>query len=152
MEWCTADNGTGRRQGKGNENDPGGKRSGYKEHESRRREKKLKTCSDFKNQKKTLLKEYIEGRGHLCLLYPKFHCELSEIERVWCHSKKHTRAYPNGSTVRLREIVPKGLDSVSTEMIQKFFRTCKDYEHAYREGLIGKAVEDRVKVYKSQVT
>ena len=43
----------------------------------------------------------------------------------------------------------KGLDSVSTEMIQKFFRTCRDYEHAYREGLIGKAIEERVKVYKS---
>ena len=53
------------------------------------------------------------------------------------------------SIVRLREIVPKGLDSVSTENIQKFFRTCRDYEHAYREGLIGKAIEDRVKVYKS---
>ena len=63
--------------------------------------------------------------------------------------KKHTRAYANGSIVRPREIVPKGLDSVSTEMIQKFFRTCRDYEYAYREGLIGKAVEERVKVYKS---
>ena len=28
--------------------------------------KKLKTCLDFKIQK-TLLEEYIEGRGHLCL-------------------------------------------------------------------------------------
>ena len=108
----------------------------------------VKTYSDFKNQK-TLLEEYIEGRGHLCPFYPKFHCELSAIERVWCHSKKHTRAYANGSIIRLREIVPKGLDRVSTEMIQKFFRTCRDYEHAYWEGLIGKAVEDRIKVYKS---
>ena len=77
---------------------------------------KLKTYPDFKNQK-TILEEYIERRGHLCLFYPKFHCELSPIERVWCHSKKHTRAYANGSIIRLRQLVPKGLNSVTTEMI-----------------------------------
>ena len=109
---------------------------------------KLKTYPDFKNQK-TILEEYIERRGHLCLFYPKFHCELSPIERVWCHSKKHTRAYANGSIIRLRQLVPKGLNSVTTEMIKKFFRTCRDYECAYREGLQGKAVEEKVKLYKS---
>ncbi len=108
----------------------------------------LKTHPDFKEQK-TLLEEFVEGRGHLCLYYPKFHCELSPIERVWCHSKKHTRAYANGFIVRLRKIVPEGLDSVSTETIKKFFRTCRDYEKAYREGLTGREVENRVKVYKS---
>lgn len=81
--------------------------------------------------------------------YPKFHCELSPIERVWCHSKKHTRAYANGSIIRLRQLVPEGLNSVTTDMIQKFFRTCRDYERAYREGLQGKAVEEKVKLYKS---
>ena len=39
-----------------------------------------------------------EGTYNVCLFYPKFHCELSPIERVWCRSKKHTRAYANGST------------------------------------------------------
>ena len=78
---------------------------------------KLKTCSDFKNQK-TILEEYIEGRGHLCLFYPKFHCELSPIERVWCHSKKHIRAYANDSIIHLRQLVPEGLNSVTTEMIK----------------------------------
>ena len=109
---------------------------------------KLKTYSDFKNQK-TILEEFIERRGHLCIFYPKFHCELSPIERVWCHSKKHTRAYANGSIIRLRQLVPEGLNSVTTERIKKFFRTCRDYERAYREGLQGKAVEEKVKLYKS---
>ena len=63
--------------------------------------------------------------------------------------KKHTRAYANGSIVRLRKIVPEGLDSVKTELIKKYFRLCRDYEKAYREGLTGKAVEQRLKVYKS---
>ena len=49
----------------------------------------LKHFPDFKEQK-TILEEYIEQRGHLCIYYPKFHCELSPIERVWCQSKKHT--------------------------------------------------------------
>ena len=51
--------------------------------------------------------------------------------------------------IRLRKIVPEGLEKCTSDMIRKFFRTCRDYEHAYREGSIGKDVEVRVKVYKS---
>lgn len=68
---------------------------------------------------------------------------------MWCYAKKHTQAYASGSIVRLRKLVPEGLDSVSTEMMKKFFRLCRDYEQAYREGLTGKEVETRIKVYKS---
>ena len=50
--------------------------------------KKLTTYSDFKNQK-TILEEYIKGRGCLCLFYLKFHCEPSVIERV-PFKKAHT--------------------------------------------------------------
>ena len=108
----------------------------------------LKTHEDFMQQK-CILEEYIQGRGHICMFYPKFHCELSPIERVWCQSKKHTRAYANGTITRLRTIVPEGLDRVTLEQIQKYFRTCRDYERAYRQGGTGKEVEERVKVYKS---
>ena len=55
----------------------------------------LKTFDDFQVQK-SILEEYIERCGHLCMFFPKYHCELSPIERVWCHAKKHTRAYANG--------------------------------------------------------
>ena len=106
---------------------------------------KLKTYSDFGEQK-TILEEYIEGRGHVCVFYPKFHCELSPIELVWCHSKKHTRAYADGTITRLRKIVPEGLDSVSTDLIKKFFRLCRVYEKAYREGGTGREVEKMVKI------
>ena len=61
----------------------------------------------------------------------------------------HTRPYANGTIIRLRKIVPEGLEKCTSDMIRKFFRTCRDYEHAYREGSIGKYVEVRVKVYKS---
>ena len=75
--------------------------------------------------------------------------ELSPIERVWCHSKKHTSAYANGTITRLWKIVPEGLETCTSDMISKYFRTCRDYEQEYREGCLGKDVEVRVKVYKS---
>ena len=108
----------------------------------------LKTYSDFNGQK-TLLEGYIEQRGYICIFYPKFNCELSPIECVWCHSKKHTRAYADGTITRLRRIVPEGLDTVTVEQIKKFFKTCRDYEAAYREGGTGREIEERVKLYKS---
>ena len=30
----------------------------------------------------TILEDIVEKRGHVCMFYPKFHCELSPIERV----------------------------------------------------------------------
>ena len=55
-----------------------------------------------------------------------------------------TRAYTNGSIVRLHRLVSEGFDNVTTDMIKKFFRTCREYEKAYREGLSRKDVERRV--------
>ena len=101
----------------------------------------LKTFPDFNGQK-TILEDYIEQRGHICIFYPKFHCELSPIERVWCQSKKYTRAYTDGTITRLRKIA---LDRVTVEQMKKFFRTCRDYENA---GGTGREVEECVKIYK----
>ena len=41
------------------------------------------------------------------------------------------------------------LDAVLVDMMNKFFRTCCDYEMAYRSGCNGKDVEITVKQYKS---
>ena len=108
----------------------------------------MKTFPDFIGQK-TILEDYIERQGHICIFYPKFHCELSPIERVWCQAKKHTRAYADGTITRLQKVVPEGLDSVTIDQMKKFFKTCRDYERAYREGGSGREVEERVKLYKS---
>ena len=82
-------------------------------------------------------------------VFPKYHCELNPIERNWCHAKRIARQYVNGSIVKLREVVPSSLDSVTDEMMNKFFKTCRDYEMAYRSGYKGKEVEAAVKLYKS---
>jgi len=51
---------------------------------------KLKSYPDFQNPT-TLLEDLVHSRGHLCVFYPKYHCELSPDELVWCIAKKiHT--------------------------------------------------------------
>lgn len=109
----------------------------------------LKKFDDFKCDGIPIVEEMITGRGHMCLFIPRFHCELNPIERCWCHAKKFTRVYSNGSIVRLQNIIPKGLASVSTNMISAFFLTCKDFERAYREGHTCNTVDKVVKEYKS---
>ena len=49
----------------------------------------------------------------------------------------------------LRQIVPEALETVTVELMNKFFVTCRDYERAYRNGNTGEDVEKAVKVYKS---
>ncbi len=49
---------------------------------------KLKSYPDFTDTT-TLLEDLVHSRGHLCVFYPKYHCELSPIELVWCQAKKH---------------------------------------------------------------
>ena len=58
----------------------------------------LSTFTDFQNPK-TIVEEYIESCGHICLFLPKYHCELNPIERVWCiarqrSSQDHTALTP----------------------------------------------------------
>ena len=39
-------------------------------------------------EQKSLVQEVIENAGHLCILLPKFHCELNFIEFFWGTVKK----------------------------------------------------------------
>ena len=103
---------------------------------------KLNEFPDFTNQP-TILNELVHSRGHICLYFPKYHCELNPIERNWCHAKKVARQYVNGSILKLR-VVPLSLESVTVDMMNKFFRTCRDYEMAYRSGCTVKQVEATV--------
>lgn len=103
---------------------------------------------DFKNPR-TLLEDLVEKRGHICIFFPKFHCELNAIERCWCHGKKYSRKWVNGSIVRLRKVVPESLETCNPELISKFFKTCRGYLRAYRGGYDCSNVDKAVKVYKS---
>ena len=104
---------------------------------------------DFRTEK-TLVEKCLSDEGQKVVFLPKFHCVLNAIERVWCQAKCHSRQYTNYMLVRLRNIVNPALDSVSTDLIRKYFRKVGDYERAYIEGKkAGKEVESAVKVYKS---
>ena len=41
---------------------------------------------DFHEQKGQL-EEELAAVNHLCIFYPKFHCEMNFIERFWCGAK-----------------------------------------------------------------
>ena len=53
----------------------------------------LGSHADFKIAK-TLVEELVESRSHICLFFPKFHCELNAIERCWCRvcCRRHQKA------------------------------------------------------------
>ena len=109
----------------------------------------LSNHDDFVNEK-TIVEHYIKRRGHVAIFVPKFHCELNPIERVWGQSKRYCRAYTNFTLPKLREILHPALDSVSVDLIRKYFRKIRDYERAYNEGVkAGREVEEAVKKYKS---
>lgn len=104
---------------------------------------------DFQ-QEKTIVEHYLDGRGHKVIFLPKFHCELNPIERVWGQAKVYTRKNTNFTLQRLRQIINPALDSVTLDLIRKFFRRVEEYERAYLAGKkAGKELEQAVKVYKS---
>lgn len=109
----------------------------------------LSNHEDFKTEK-TIVEHYCDQEGVMAIFLPKFHCELNPIERVWGQAKVYTRMYTNFSFPRLRAIMHPALDSVSMDLIRKYFRRVLEYERAYNEGKkAGRAVEKAVQVYKS---
>ena len=50
----------------------------------------LSECLDFKTQK-SQLQILIESRNHICDFFPKYHPELSALERVWGMAKRWLR-------------------------------------------------------------
>ena len=88
------------------------------------------------------IEHYLNGRGHVCVMLPKFHCEFNPIKRRWAQAKKYSRAHCNYSIVGICEVVPDALDSVTYENICKHFR--KEGEAGYVEVIAGPELEDYV--------
>ena len=93
----------------------------------------LANHEDFRKEK-TIVEHFLSNRGHIVLFVSKFHCELNPIERVWGQAKVYTRMYTNFTLPRLRVNINPALDSVSTDLIRKYFRRVLEYERAYLEG------------------
>ena len=90
----------------------------------------LSQCLDFKNQK-SQLQIYIESMGHICEFLPKYHPELSALERVWGMAKRWLRRVCKYNYENLVKKVPIALLNTSMQTIGHFFRKSRDYQHAY---------------------
>ena len=111
--------------------------------------KTLKSMHDFKYEK-TKVEKLVTDRGHRCIFIPKYHCELNPIERVWGHAKQYTRTHCDYSFRGLKRTIGPALNSVSTDLMRKYFRRVREYVRAYREGhKAGPEVEKALKEYKS---
>jgi len=103
---------------------------------------------DFIAQKSRLQIE-IEKRGHKCIFYPKYHCELNYIEMYWGAAKRYARENCDYTWAGLQKIVPKALDSVPLITIRRYAQKSWRYMDIYRKGITGKIAEFAVKKYKS---
>ena len=62
------------------------------------------------------------------------------------------QANTNFTLVKLRDILNPALDSVTVDLMRKYFRKAREYERTYLKGKkSGKEVETAVKVYKSHL-
>ena len=110
--------------------------------------KLLEEMRDFKFQK-TKVEEMILNKGHRVMFIPKFHCEINPIERVWCQAKKYTRTNCDYTFVGLDKTIVPALNSVTVELIRKFFRKTSEHHRAYREGTQMSEMKRILKQYKS---
>jgi transposase len=111
--------------------------------------KVISNYSDFANEK-TKLEHFRQAQRHICIMLPKFHCELNPTECCWAQSKRYTSAYATYTFPGLRRNIQVGLDTVTLENIKKNFRKVRHYLFAYLEGKVaGPDLEILVKSYKS---
>ena len=109
----------------------------------------LSGMDDFKYEK-TKVEKYLCGRQHKAIFIPKFHCELNPIERCWGHAKRYTREHCDYTFAGLERTINPALNSVSLDLIRKFFRKVREIMQAYREGYTpGLELELALKKYKS---
>jgi hypothetical protein len=111
--------------------------------------RQLLSCQpDFKNQK-CRLHEAIEERGHICLFFPKFHCEINWIEYRWGRAKWYTRKNCKYTWPALVKIVPDALSNVPPLLLLKFWWKINRIIHAYQHGVKYGTKKFTETVYKS---
>ena len=74
-------------------------------------ERIMENQPDFLEQR-SLVQEVIEEAGHLCIVLPKFHCELNFIEFFWGTVKRYLRECCDMSFDTLKINLPHTMESV----------------------------------------
>ncbi|CAK5263642.1 unnamed protein product [Mycena citricolor] len=103
---------------------------------------------DFQQQR-SLVQETIENARHLCIILPKYHCELNFIEFFWGAVKRYLRDNCDYSFDTLRANMPKALESVKLSTIRKWEHRTFRWLEAYSVGLDAKDAQKRVKEFSS---
>ena len=89
----------------------------------------------------------ILNKGHKVMFIPKFHRELNPIEQVWCHAKQYTRTHCDYTFADLEKMIDTALNSMTVELVRKYFRKLREYQRAYREGnIVGKEMQNTLKI------
>lgn len=96
----------------------------------------LSNCLDFQQQANSILKEAIEARGHICDFFPKFHCELNAIERIWSKSKSYTTNHSDQTRPTLLRNIPLSFmpPNLTSQNVSNFFSKCYEYATRYLAG------------------
>ena len=108
---------------------------------------------DFKEQK-SQLEELIVSRGHVCLFFPKFHCELNFIELFWAQVKYLIREKCEYNLASLLTAIPETMDALSRDLPlpQRLQRHTFRYVDAYSKGMTGRLAIYVVKKYRGHRT
>jgi adenylate kinase family enzyme len=104
---------------------------------------------DFMEQA-SLVQEVIEEAGHLCIVLPKFHCELNPIEFFWGATKRYLCENCDYTFATLQENMPKALKSVDVHTIRKWEHRMFRWMDAYRDNLSAKDAQLKVKLFSSR--
>ncbi|KXN91374.1 hypothetical protein AN958_01031, partial [Leucoagaricus sp. SymC.cos] len=88
--------------------------------------------------------------GHICLVLPKFHCELNTIEYFWVCIKRYLREHCDYIFTMLKENMPDALASVSVTFIRKWQNQMFCWVDAYYSGLDAQEAQLHVRAFSSR--
>ena len=110
--------------------------------------RELNKFDDFKNER-SKVERFLRRFGHTVIFLPKFHPELNPIERIWGRVKLYTRDHCDYTYVGLQNTIVPAFNSVTIDLIRKYFRKSRNYLRAYEQGLDGLQADVEVKKYSS---
>jgi hypothetical protein len=105
---------------------------------------------DFKSQK-SLVQEVIEEAGHLCIVLPKYHCELNFIEFFWGAVKRYLHEHCDMTFDTLKRNMSNALASVHLSTIRRWEHRMHRWMDAYRDGLGTQDAQAKVKAFSSKI-
>jgi len=84
------------------------------------------------------LQEVVENAGHEWIFYPKFYCELNNIESLRAHVKRYLRSKCSFSYPDLQARLPTAGSQRRTDSIfKRVSRHCFRYIQGYCDKLVG---------------